>query len=529
MVRTLIVGTGIAATAYAKTQPAKFGEIREVVGGSHLWQASRIDGHHLMGQPGHLLTGNVLADPGRGQVPNGPAFLQAGQFAALTDTALRESVDLLTPGEVSNIKRGGASLKQYIVTLKDGRSGICDNVILAMGPGDNRLIKLTKSEDDPGLDTSKFENHVITGDDFMSPGWTAPPSMLSTKEIAIYGGSATAAWIAETAAARGLKVALWFTREGDGPADKWDADKRFAAAFPPGSRNTKVKDDFDRVRKVVNLTGVALRSAGSYRWLSLQVQTSSGPEVWLPDLLVYALGYEHTALTGVGKILDTNLRNELVPYYDRNRLISDKQCLLAIGTTDQSLMMVGSGMVSSGGIDRAKLSRELGTYGQISLTLPPAARPPEGIAMVLAGIEALNQFIPAKATGTAQTIGSKFQDHINFTWDINFNTCNRTQLALYLAQASDLIPFAANVAVELVIRLRTDRTRVLGEMDREKVRRICVYCEEMAKILKRQAVTLEWLNEKISGGSTDDTIKRAHYHEELTTYILHHNLLRFTL
>ena len=51
----------------------------------------------------------------------------------------------------------------------------------------------------------------------------------------------------------------------------------------------------------------------------------------------------------------------------------------------------------------------------------------------------------------------------------------------------------------------------------------------MAKILKRQAVTLEWLNEKISGGSTDDTIKRAHYHEELTTYILDHNLLRFTL
>ena len=84
MVRTLIVGTGIAAAAYARTQPAKFGEIREVVGGSHLWQASRIDGHHLMGQPGHLLTGNVLADPGRGQVPNGPAFLQAGQFAALT-------------------------------------------------------------------------------------------------------------------------------------------------------------------------------------------------------------------------------------------------------------------------------------------------------------------------------------------------------------------------------------------------------------------------------------------------------------
>ena len=312
-------------------------------------------------------------------------------------------------------------------------------------------------------------------------------------------------------------------------ADRWNAGKRFAAAFPPGSRNLKVNGDYEGVRKVVNMTGVALRSAGKYRWLSMQVESETGSEIWFPDLLVYALGYEHTATAGVGKILDTNLRNELVPYYDRNRSISDKQCLLAIGTQDQSLMMVGSGMVSSGGIDRAKLARDLGSYGDISLTLPPAARPPEGIAMVLAGIEALNQFIPATATGNAVTIGTKFQDRIDFKWDINFNTCNRTQLALYLAQASDLIPFAANVAVELVIRLRADSTRVLGGMDREKVRQICVYCDEMVTILKRQVTTLDWINERLPNISNEDTMKRAKYHEELAAYILANNLLRFTL
>ncbi|MDX6340282.1 MAG: hypothetical protein QOH87_420, partial [Trebonia sp.] len=122
-----------------------------------------------------------------------------------------------------------------------------------------------------------------------------------------------------------------------------------------------------------------------------------------------------------------------------------------------------------------------------------------------------------------------------FEWDINFNTCNRTQLALYVAQTKDLIPFAANVAVELVMRLRTQK--VFGEINREKVDRICGYCDELAKLLKSTATTLNWVNERISRvGSEEEKkfanaegIKRAHYHEELATFILEKNLLGSTL
>ena len=107
MARTLIVGTGIAAAAFAKTKPAEPGEQRQAIGGAHLWQPTRIEPGHKMGQPRSLLTGNVLADPQRGQASKSGDFLRAGDFANLTDTALRESVDRIDPGDVINIKRGG--------------------------------------------------------------------------------------------------------------------------------------------------------------------------------------------------------------------------------------------------------------------------------------------------------------------------------------------------------------------------------------------------------------------------------------
>jgi hypothetical protein len=123
-------------------------------------------------------------------------------------------------------------------------------------------------------------------------------------------------------------------------------------------------------------------------------------------------------------------------------------------------------------------------YREISATLPPAARPTEGIAMVMASIEALNQYMPAKqssgrygvfstparttaeATGPGQLprgsvnpAGGRATLHaVDFKWDINFNTSNRNQFAAYLAQATDLEPFAANLAVALIVKLRGKNT-----------------------------------------------------------------------
>src|SRR6185437_15550850 len=123
------------------------------------------------------------------------------------------------------------------------------------------------------------------------------------------------------------------------------------------------------------------------------------------DLLVYSLGAEHSARAGVRRMLHGTLAQQLVAFYDRSQAISSRAALLAVGPADRSLMIVGSAMSSAAGFRGDDLRvqgdplRTLGAHGRyadIADSLPPAARPTEGIAMVMASIEALNEYMPAK-------------------------------------------------------------------------------------------------------------------------------------
>ena len=119
--------------------------------------------------------------------------------------------------------------------------------------------------------------------------------------------------------------------------------------------------------------------------------------------------------------------------------------------------------------------------------------------MVMASIEALNEYMPARATGgeASYTVGQRIgaertgpdqprQGRLNpsrgshhrhatrFQWDINLNTANRTQIAAYLAQTTDLEAFAANLAVALIVKLRGFQTFGLDE---DQVGAICRFGE----------------------------------------------------
>ena len=182
--------------------------------------------------------------------------------------------------------------------------------------------------------------------------------------------------------------------------------------------------------------------------------------VVVADVLVFALGSTHLRTRGgIPEIIDAPLHEKLHAYYDHNRAISDNACLLAIGTEDRSLMIVGASMHSQAGFTALSgmsvrhpryepALNQLSSYAELNQTLPPAARPPEGIAMVMAGIEALNGFMPVTAS-------TAIPNEYDQRWDINFNTSNRTQLGAYLAHTTDLEPYAANLAVALIVWLRT--------------------------------------------------------------------------
>ncbi len=422
--------------------------------------------------------------------------MTAARFSALIERQLAEKSSAQLPGTwIQKIARIG---EVYMITgsLNNEATFIitCNNIIVATGPGPARALTVDDGGKPTEVPLDSLGGYAVGGTAFMSPDWQMPGGgSAAGKMVAVYGGSATAAWAVELAILRRMSVVLWFTRP-DEKSGSWEADTRFKEAFPPGERNTEVEHETRDLRKVLKLTGVKLIGKGT-PFVALTFRNRNNEVVRTPvDLLVTALGSAHTKISGVREWFtkDPDLEKKLVPFYDRDQAITSQPCLLAVGTPDRSLMIVGSAMSSAAGFSLPELATrdpykvaKLVDYRDISSTLPPAARPTEGIAMVMAGIEALNQFMPATpidrgrlamhstpslttatATGPGQlpqgsanpARGQDKLHELDFKWDINFNTSNRTQLAAYLAQTTDLEPFAANLAVALIVLLRSRNT-----------------------------------------------------------------------
>jgi thioredoxin reductase len=452
-----------------------------------------MDPQHRMGQPTPLLTGNLLGhgrvDRGFSRTPRQPEFMRAGLFATAMRYYLRTQSHFRVPDSlVENIVR--LPSRQYRVYFCEGRQKFymdVDNVIIAMGTGPSRAL-MAGEDGTLEVNVSGMRGYVVGGNQFLSPTWTMPSGDCRGKDVAVYGGSATAAWAVEMAEMRGMNVVCWFTRPDDRTGN-WDTASRFRDAFPAGGRNSQLEQDYRGVRVVRRLTKVKFFAQAEF--IGLTFRNQANEEVRLAvDLLVYALGAEHTRNAGVRRMLDQAIQDQLVAFYDRNLAISARPSLLAVGTPDSSLMIVGSAMSSSAGFGGGELRLQgdptqrlstLARYADISNTLPPSARPTEGIAMVMASVEALNEYIPARVARNARVVtynapfitregrynpdfGHK-QHVVDFEWDINYNTSNRTQLAVYLAQTTDLNPFAANLAVALIVHLRTRAQNVSGLSD----------------------------------------------------------------
>jgi hypothetical protein len=328
-------------------------------GGPDLWHQMGAD--HAMGQPVPLLTGNLLGSGrsarGFNRIPHAgrTLFMQAGDFAALVEHHFRRSTDFQLPGSfVDRITR--LSNRTYLVeaTVWNQRVGIqCDNVIVAMGAGPSRPLM---AGDDGKLEVKVAElgGYVVGGTDFMSPQWTMPNGHPGRGAVvAVYGGSATAAWAVELALLRQMNMHVWFTRPGTGRG-AWAADARFGAAFPAGERNTRIENETRDRRAVLKLTDVTmLPSSDGLPFVGLTFINEAGQTIKLAvDVLVYALGAEHTATSGVRGMLDTPLQTGLVAYYDRSLAVSANPSILAVGSTDRSLMIVGSAMCSLAGFGR---------------------------------------------------------------------------------------------------------------------------------------------------------------------------------
>jgi cation diffusion facilitator CzcD-associated flavoprotein CzcO len=544
---TIIIGTGISAAAYLASMARQLGRV-VVLGGPHLWE--RMAPNHAMGQPSSLLRGNLLSGSRAHENPAQSGFMSSASFERLVAEQIRLHSYCQFPGSlVRGIERtrfGGYNYRLTLEYQRQSHTFYCHNLVIASGPGPGRPL-MVGEDGRVEVDTSAFRGHVVGGNDFMSPDWRAPwPGDCAGKHVAVYGGSATAAWAVELAALRGMSVTCWFTRPGDGPG-AYNASARFREAFPAGGRNAEVEAEYEAVRKVLKLVSIRqFRAEGPF--LALKVLPESGVSYYQTvDLLVYALGAAHTATSGIRAMLDGDILASLVAYYDRNLAVSSQPSLLAIGTEDRSLMIVGSAMSSAAGFGGNDLRIQgdphtrmstLARYVDISNTLPPAARPTEGIAMVMAGIEALNHYMPAMAVagseaayrapdlrtqlrgrGTANPDAGRRTFHeTGFRWDINLNTSNRTQLAAYLAQTTDLPPFAANLAVALIVFLRGKNVFGLTGAQVETIVAVAeAFQRALHQIDRAEAVRFWWEHDAsgIDGFGADNYLKLCVTH--LTT------------
>jgi hypothetical protein len=429
--------------------------------------------------------------------------MTARDFAALVEQQLTANGCAQMPGTwVRRIYRLG---EVYLVEGSIHNDAtfriICNNIIIATGPGPARPLTVNSDGTTVEVPLANLGGYAVNGTAFMSPDWRLPggksPAGLM---VAVYGGSATAAWAVELAILRAMKVVLWFTRP-DERTGSWEGKTRFKDAFPPGERNTEVEQQTRDIRKVLKLTEVKLLNPRD-PFIGLTFRNSENQVVRAAvDVLVTALGSAHTKATGIREWFtkDPDLEKKLIPFYDRDQAIHSQPSLLAIGTPDRSLMIVGSAMSSAAGFNLPELAardpyqvQKLIDYREISATLPPAARPTEGIAMVMASIEALNQYMPAEQS-------SGRHGSVDFKWDINFNTSNRNQLAAYLAQTTDLEPFAANLAVALIVKLRGKNT--LG-LSNPQVRFIIEAAEATLAITRRLRPVLDserFWKDKVNG------------------------------
>ncbi|HEV3315886.1 MAG TPA: hypothetical protein VG488_02910 [Candidatus Angelobacter sp.] len=527
MPTTVVIGTGISAAAYLLSVSRDLGHIT-ALGNPDLW--NQMDPQHRMGQPTPLLTGNLLGhgrvDRGFSRTPRQNEFMRAGVFATVMRHYLRTRSHLRVPGSlVENIVR--LPNRQYRVRFSAERERFytdVDNVIVAMGGGPSRAL-MAGEDGRLEVNVSGMGGYVVGGNEFLSPAWTMPHGDCRGKDVVVYGGSATAAWVVEMAEMRRMNVVCWFTRP-DERTGNWDPDSRFEPAFPAGGRNARLEVAYQDRRVVRRLTHIKFYPGANF--LGMTFRNQAGEKILLvADLFVYALGFEHTRDAGVRRMLDQAIQDQLVAFYDRNLAISARPSLLAVGTPDSSLMIVGSAMSSSAGFGGGELTLQgdptqrlstLARYADISNTLPPSARPTEGIAMVMASVEALNEYIPVTVARNARVVtyttprlthtgelnpygGRQRRRIVDFEWDINYNTSNRTQLAVYLAQTTDLNPFAANLAVALIVHLRTRAQNVFGLSD-PQVQLIIAVAEGFVRAARALDPNLEvtrYLNDRLLG------------------------------
>lgn len=470
----VIIGQGTASEVYQYTGTQ--GEYETVViGPKGLWAV--LPQTHAMGQPPHLLTLPGQKVPGF-QAPTGKNLQGLAKF--LDVNTYQSNLQLLSANNVGQRKEFANCKVTGIEPTGDGQIWVkvsdptnpdfppfkADQVILASGIGPQKKLQ------DVGIPIEGVgEPEETLGFAQMEEGidYLTHPDKLGD-EVVVYGGGATGAWVA-------AEVFEHMKTKKDPEAWGWMAapgGSGYSKSDLPGDRNAlildqkkyqiryEIKKAVYRAKDSIRATVQDVEGSPSRPMVELTLKGETGNEFTkLVDQVIFCIGGNPSAWGSIAKLLDFRLLNQLQPLKDQNRMVSDGSGTLAWATPKKEVIIVGAAAFNfvSKTYDKTVQSAPMSF-------LPPNAQVPDGIAVAVSTIEAMNAFMPVVPVGGPVDLNQqKFKDAAaqKVKWNINFNTSNRTQIAAYLASTTDTDPFTANLQVAAIVYLRSKNNFGLDE------------------------------------------------------------------
>jgi hypothetical protein len=424
----IVIGRGTSAltflhAAFHGTQSAKFVHNETLVIGpsaGQLWsKVGSYNPDHRMGQPEHLLRPSGLKPDPSLQSSHGQ-FIKTGDYnkmlGQLLDKTLRDRGGERPPlfavdANVTEIHADGA---WYRVVTDGAGEHAARQVIVAGGAGRGQNlsalgIPIEGNDKDAIASTGEYLDSV----DYMTKAQSKGLKVL------IYGGSASSSWAVTHAFAMQAKEVLWGCRRGL---------TQIETEGNPVGRNSatieKAKSSNMICRCEIEKITVLDGNAFEHR-LRVHFKPGSRPE--LPptvdfDQIVYSVGADPVEALGPGGILKGDLPTRMVPVWDNNFRFSrpgEQAAITALKDGLGDLWVVGAAVFRGLGLASIKeklIQGNTNFYAKVGDILCAGGRPPEGIAIVDATVNAV--------TGYRQTDAATF----------NWNKANRRDIFQMLAK-----------------------------------------------------------------------------------------------
>jgi hypothetical protein len=419
-----------------------------------------------MGQPEHLLYPLHMSHKPEGNVN----FLVTSRYnqalselkGMMQDSGVIFLRDKVKP--ITGVSRGGNG---FIVSTVSSGTYTARQVIIASGAGPNQELgkmDVTVHNQDL-LKKPRGYPEIVSGEEYVK--WH--PNKEGSR-VLVYGGEPTAAWAAAHAIYSRPSLLVWMARSGFDGANP--AGRNSAVVLEASERNSmwigtvsriEVLDKAEGPRLLVTiepssrksspevkteLPKVPLRTEGDSAFnVTGQVLAVRFKESCEFDQFVYATGADALGDYGPINILDSSLRGELVPAYDRDgRFKPDERALVAFKTTREDLWIVGASVFRTVKF----FDKTFGTqFEKEYMTIPEmfceAGRPPEGVAVVKALIKAVTGYYePGRGRFNWNTADRKeLSEYLQATYrDLSRDQCDRIADVVIKKQSAKRVPGA---------------------------------------------------------------------------------------